>query len=47
MEDRRIQKTKQLLQSTLLHLLEEKTFEKINVTEICQKAGVSRITLCR
>ena len=44
MEDRRIQKTKQLLQSTLLHLLEEKTFEKINVTEICQKAGVSRIT---
>ncbi len=44
MEDRRIQKTKQLLQSTLLHLLEEKTFEKVNVTEICQKAGVSRIT---
>ena len=29
MEDRRIQKTKQLLQSTLLHLLEEKTFEKL------------------
>ena len=44
MEDRRIQKTKQLLQSTLLHLLEEKAVEKINFTEICQKAGVSRIT---
>ena len=45
MEDRRIQKTKQHLETTLLHMLEEKPFEKINVTEICQKAGISRITL--
>ncbi|MGM9942020.1 MAG: TetR/AcrR family transcriptional regulator [Bulleidia sp.] len=44
MEDRRIQKTKTQLQKTLLVLLEKKPFEKINVTEICKAAGISRIT---
>ena len=44
MEDIRIQKTKQHLQGTLLKMLETKPFEKINVTEICQNAGISRIT---
>lgn len=44
MEDRRIQKTKAHLQKTLLSLLEKKPFEKINVTEICKAAEVSRIT---
>jgi AcrR family transcriptional regulator len=43
-EDRRIRKTKQELKDAMLALLDEKPFEKISVTELCEKASVSRIT---
>jgi len=44
MEDKRIMKTKKNLKNTLLELLDEKPFEKISVTELCQRANTSRIT---
>ena len=44
MEDKRIIKTKKNLKATLLELLDEKPFEKINVTELCKRANTSRIT---
>lgn len=44
MEDKRILKTKLKLKRALVDLLEEKPFEKINVTELCNRASVSRIT---
>ncbi|MGM9947951.1 TetR family transcriptional regulator [Floccifex sp.] len=44
MEDRRIQKTKKNIKNTLMNMLTEKSFEKINVTDICKVANISRIT---
>ena len=44
MEDKRIVKTKMMLQQSLLELLKEKTFGSITVKEICEKASTSRIT---
>lgn len=44
MEDKRIQKTRQKLQQALTALLAETPFERLNVTELCVRAGVSRIT---
>ena len=44
MEDKRIKKTKDCLRNAMLAILDEKPFEKISVTEICERAGVSRIT---
>ena len=44
MSDLRIKKTKSVLKSTLISMLNEKSFEKINVTDICNKANISRIT---
>ena len=44
MSDLRIKKTKSVLKSTLISMLNEKSFEKINVTDICKKANISRIT---
>ncbi len=38
--------TASLMCEALLLLLEQKDFEKISVTEICQKAGVNRTTFC-
>ncbi|MDE5715436.1 MAG: TetR/AcrR family transcriptional regulator [Anaeroplasmataceae bacterium] len=43
-EDFRIIKTKNKLKKALLELLEQETFEKINVTKICLKAQVNRVT---
>lgn len=43
-EDIRIIKTRKKLKQALLELLEYETFEKINVTKICQKASVNRVT---
>ena len=42
--DLRILKTKKSLKSALRQLLEEKSFDKISVKEICERAMVSRIT---
>ena len=44
MSDLRIKKTKSVLKSTLSSMLNEKSYEKINVTDICKKANISRIT---
>ena len=44
MEDRRILKTKQKLKTALMELLQTKTFDEMTVTELCQKAKMSRIT---
>lgn len=39
--------SKEYLQQALLILMENKHIEKINVSELCQKAGVSRMTFYR
>ena len=43
-EDKRIAKTNQLLKSTLITLLDEESFEEITITQLCDRANVSRIT---
>ncbi len=42
--DKRIIKTKRNLKETLIKLIKEKPFEKINVTNLCKLAQTSRIT---
>ncbi|MFA7169185.1 MAG: TetR/AcrR family transcriptional regulator [Sphaerochaetaceae bacterium] len=44
MEDRRIRKTKQSLKDALIRLMDTTSFERINVTNLCKEANVSRIT---
>ena len=44
MEDKRVRKTKKYLKDTLVELLNEETFEQITVTQICDRADISRIT---
>ncbi|MDE5546438.1 MAG: TetR/AcrR family transcriptional regulator [Anaeroplasmataceae bacterium] len=43
-EDLRIVKTKKALKNALLDLLKIETFEKINVSKICEYAKVNRVT---
>lgn len=43
-EDRRVIRTRKLLQASLLELLEKKPFESISVTEIADNAGIARPT---
>lgn len=43
-EDLRIKRTRKLLLDSLLFLIEEKAFENITVTDICEKAMVHRTT---
>ena len=43
-ENRRVRMTKRLLQDALLELLEEKSLEKITVTQVCSKSDVNRST---
>lgn len=43
-EDRRIQRTKKNLKTTLVEMMEETPFEKITVKELCDRALTSRIT---
>lgn len=43
-ENRRIALTKRLIQDGLLRLLEEKSLDKISVTELCREADVNRAT---
>lgn len=44
MADFRIQQTKQKLRTALLALLRDTPFERISVTDLCRRSGVSRIT---
>lgn len=44
MADLRIEKTRTKLRNALAELLTEMTFEKITVSDICRKSGVTRIT---
>ena len=43
-EDRRVLRTRRALKDTLLTLMKEKSFDKITVKEICDRALTSRIT---
>lgn len=43
-ENQRIALTKKLLQEGLLRLLEEKTLDRISVTELCRESGINRAT---
>ena len=43
-ENQRITLTKKLLQEGLLRLLEQKSLEKISVTELCRESGINRAT---
>ena len=44
MEDRRVTKTKKNIRESFIKILSEKPFDDITVTELCQEAGMSRIT---
>lgn len=44
MEDKRITKSKNALKNNLIALLDEMPFEKISVTDICNRSNISRIT---
>lgn len=44
MEDKRIRKTKKNLKTMLITMLAEQPFEKISITELCNRAEISRIT---
>ena len=44
MEDKRIKKSKAALKKALVILLNDEPFDKLTVTEICDKAEISRIT---
>ena len=43
-EDARIMKTRRDLRAALMHLMETRNFDKINVNEICKEAMVNRMT---
>ena len=43
-ENQRIALTKKLLQEGLLRLLEQKTLDRISVTELCRESGINRAT---
>ncbi|MDE5856485.1 MAG: TetR/AcrR family transcriptional regulator, partial [Anaeroplasmataceae bacterium] len=43
-EDLRIMKTKKALKNALIILIKEETFEKVNVSKICETAKVNRVT---
>ena len=42
--DRRTRYTRQTIRDTMLHLMEEKPFRKITVTELCRLAEINRGT---
>jgi AcrR family transcriptional regulator len=44
MEDKRVTKTKKNVKDSFIKLLTEKPFDDITVTELCDTAGMSRIT---
>lgn len=44
MEDKRIEKTLQLIENSFFELYREKSIEKISITEICKLANINRST---
>lgn len=46
-QDLRVSVTKQMIHMALLHLLENKSIEKIKVSELCAESGVNRATFYR
>jgi AcrR family transcriptional regulator len=44
MEDKRITRTKKILKETLIQLLAASPFESISIKELCNAAGISRVT---
>lgn len=46
-ENQRIVLTKRLLKEALLRLLKKKRIEKVNISELCQEAGINRATFYR
>jgi len=47
MEDRRVRYTKKVIKDTFIILLEEKTINKITVTELCSRCEINRATFYR
>lgn len=45
--NQRIAVTKRMLHEALMQLLEEKSIDKISITELCDKAGINRATFYR
>ena len=43
-ENRRVRLTKQIIQDTLMELLNDKPIEKISIKELCQAADINRTT---
>ena len=46
-KNQRVMLTKRLLQEALIRLLKRKPLEKINITELCEEAGINRATFYR
>lgn len=42
--NQRVVITKRMLKEALLHILESKTIDKVNITELCKEAGINRAT---
>jgi len=45
--NQRVEVTKRMVKEGLIRLLEKKPLEKINITELCQEAGINRTTFYR
>jgi len=45
--NQRVTVTKRMVKEGLTRLLEKKPLDKINITELCQEAGVNRTTFYR
>ena len=43
-ESRRTQMTRRLIRTALIELMGEKTFERITIKELCERADVNRTT---
>ncbi|MGM9524771.1 MAG: TetR/AcrR family transcriptional regulator [Peptococcaceae bacterium] len=43
-ENQRVMLTKRLLKESLLHLMAEKSIQKISISELCKNAGINRVT---
>lgn len=46
-DNQRVMITKRLLKEALFRLLERKPLDKINITELCEEAGINRATFYR
>ena len=44
MEDKRITRTKRVLKQTMIKMLADSPFEQISIKQLCEIAGISRVT---